>query len=144
MSGNPKGDRRERELVNRLEAAGFAPMRAPASGSATERELPDIICGNGTYGYAIEAKSSSGDPIYIDGEEVDDLRYFAEMLGLEARLAARFDHESWWFLTPSDCHRTESGNYRIKLEEAQSVGLRLNDLAGGTKQARLGDRDGVA
>ncbi|PSP42505.1 nucleoid-structuring protein H-NS, partial [Halobacteriales archaeon QH_2_66_30] len=30
---NAKGDRRERELVNRLDEAGFAVMRAPASGS---------------------------------------------------------------------------------------------------------------
>ena len=54
---------RERKLVNQLEEAGFAPMRAPASGSSTDRELPDVICENGTYGYAIEAKSSSGDSI---------------------------------------------------------------------------------
>lgn len=63
MLGNPKGNRRECELVNQFEEAGFAPMRAPASGSSTNRELPDVICGNGTYGYAIEAKSSSGEPI---------------------------------------------------------------------------------
>ncbi len=30
-----KVDRRERELVNHLDDAGFAMMRAPASGSAT-------------------------------------------------------------------------------------------------------------
>ena len=37
-----KGDRRERELVNALDEAGFAVMRAPASGAATDRELPDV------------------------------------------------------------------------------------------------------
>jgi len=36
VSANRKGDRRERELVNALDGAGFAVMRAPASGAATE------------------------------------------------------------------------------------------------------------
>jgi ABC-type phosphate/phosphonate transport system substrate-binding protein len=40
-----KGDRRERELVNRLDEAGFAVMRAPASRSAPDRELPDVLAG---------------------------------------------------------------------------------------------------
>jgi len=44
-------------------------MRAPASGSATERELPDVLAaGDGDTFYAIEAKSSAGDPIYLGGE----------------------------------------------------------------------------
>jgi len=47
MPTNKKGDRRERELVNRLDDAGFAVMRAPASGGATQRELPDVLAGNG-------------------------------------------------------------------------------------------------
>ena len=74
---NAKGDRRERELVTALDEAGFAVMRAPASGSATERELPDVLAGDGETFYAIEAKSSAGDPIYLSGEEVD----FAEFTG---------------------------------------------------------------
>jgi hypothetical protein len=45
MSANRKGDRRERELVNKLDDAGFAVMRAPASGSATARDLPDGLAG---------------------------------------------------------------------------------------------------
>ena len=59
MSSNRKGDRRERELVNRLDEAGFAVMRAPASGSATDRELPDVLAGDGGTFYAIEAKSTT-------------------------------------------------------------------------------------
>ena len=100
MPGNPKGDRRERELVNELDEAGFAVMRAPASGSATDRELPDVLAGrtdrcssrSNEQGaesdtdseplfYAIEAKSSSGNPIYLTGEEVEALVYFARNFG---------------------------------------------------------------
>ena len=67
MSSNRKGDRRERELVNRLDEAGVAVMRAPASGSATDRELPDGLAGDGGTCYAIQGKSTSGRPIYLSG-----------------------------------------------------------------------------
>jgi len=39
------GSDRERELVETLEATGYAAMRCPASGGATTRELPDVLCG---------------------------------------------------------------------------------------------------
>ena len=68
MSANRKGDRRERELVNRLDEAGFAVMRAPASGSATHRDLPDVLAGHDGQCYAIQANASSGDPIHLPGE----------------------------------------------------------------------------
>ena len=127
MSANRKGDRRERELVNALDAAGFAVMRAPASGSATERELPDVLAGNGTVFYAIEAKSSAGDPIYLTSEEVEALRYFAESFGAKPRIAARFDREEWAFFHPADII-TENGAYRVKKEFALDAGELLSDL----------------
>jgi len=39
------GARYERELVNALDACGYVAMRAPASGAATDRELPDVLAG---------------------------------------------------------------------------------------------------
>lgn len=78
---NRTGERRQRELVNRLNDTGFAVLRAPASGSATDRNLPDVLAGNGESVYAIEAKSSNGNPNYLDGSEVDALEFFAENFG---------------------------------------------------------------
>ena len=98
-NSNSKGDRRERELVNRLDERGFAVMRAPSSGSATERELPDVLAGDGDVFYAIEAKSSSGDPIYLDGTEVENLVYFARNFGAKPRIGARFDRGDQQFVT---------------------------------------------
>jgi Holliday junction resolvase len=119
MASNRKGDRRERELVNALDDAGFAVMRAPASGSATERELPDVLAGNGDAFYAVEAKSSSGDPIYLDNEEVYALVHvFAKNFGAIPRIAVRFDREDWYFFHPDDVHQTDGGNYRVKKEYA--------------------------
>ncbi|WP_435183868.1 Holliday junction resolvase Hjc [Halobellus sp. EA9] len=139
MSSNRKGDRRERELVNRLDEAGFAVMRAPASGSATDRELPDVLAGDGDVFYAIEAKSSSGRPIYLTGEEVEALIYFARNFGAKARIGVRFDRESWYFFHPGDLHVTDGGNYRVKKETALAEGESFESFVGGPAQARLTD-----
>ncbi len=136
---NRKGERRERELVNRLDDAGFAVMRAPASGSATDRDLPDVLAGNGERFYAIEAKSSSGDPIYIDGDEVDALVYFAENFGATPRIAIRFDKEAWAFFDPDELYETPGGNLRVKRETALSRGVDILELAGESSQFRLDD-----
>jgi len=125
---NAKGDRRERELVNRLDEAGFAVMRAPASGSATERELPDVLAGDGTDFYAIEAKSSSGDPIYLTGEEVEALVYFGRNFGAKPKIGVRFDREDWYFFHPADVYETDGGNYRVKKETALDAGDPLDAL----------------
>jgi Holliday junction resolvase len=130
MSSNEKGDRRERELVNELDAAGFAVMRAPASGSATARELPDVLAGNGDEFYAIEAKSSAGDPIYLTGEEIYALVHvFAKNFGATPRIAVRFDREDWYFFHPDAVHKTDGGNYRVKKELALAEGETIDDLA---------------
>lgn len=125
-----KGDRRERELVNMLDEAGFAVMRAPSSGSATARELPDILAGNGASLYAIEAKSSAGTPIYLDNDEVYGLVYFATNFGAKPRVGVRFDQERWYFFHPDDLHQTDGGNYRVKKETALAEGTDFERFAG--------------
>lgn len=136
---NRKGERRERQLVNLLDEVGFAVMRAPASGSATDRELPDVLAGNGNRFYAIEAKSSSGNPIYLDAAEVEALEYFADSFGAEARIGIRFDEQDWAFFNSDDLHVTPGGNYRVKAETALARCSDLWELAGESTQARLGE-----
>lgn len=132
-----KGDRRERELVNELDEAGFAVMRAPASGSATERELPDVLAGDGENFYAVEAKSSSGDPIYLTGEEVEALIYFAQNFGAKPRIGVRFDREDWYFFHPGDLHVTDGGNYRVKKETAIADGTDFAEFVGRSEKVTL-------
>ncbi|MES3518188.1 MAG: Holliday junction resolvase Hjc [Natronomonas sp.] len=136
-NSNRKGDRRERELVNKLDEAGFAVMRAPASGSATERELPDVLAGDGEQFLAIEAKSSAGDPIYLSGEEIEALVYFAQNFGAKPRVAVRFDREDWYFFHPGDLYTTDGGNYRVKRETAIRDGTDFPELAGDTERVTL-------
>jgi Holliday junction resolvase len=139
MSASRKGNRRERELVNALDDAGFAVMRAPASGAATERELPDVLAGNGGEFYAIEAKSSSGRPIYLEGEEVENLVYFARNFGAKPRIAVRFDREDWFFFHPGDLYTTDKGSYRVKKETALADGTDFAELVGDTERTSIGD-----
>ncbi len=134
---NAKGDRRERELVNKLDEAGFAVMRAPASGSATERELPDVLAGNSEVFYSIEAKSSAGDPIYLTGEEVYALVYFSRNFGAKPRIAVRFDREDWYFFHPDDLYQTDGGNYRVKKETALADGVDFDELTGHSEKVTL-------
>ena len=134
---NSKGNRRERELVNRLDEAGFAVMRAPASGSATERDLPDVLAGDGEQFYAIEAKSSAGDPIYLDGDEVESLLYFSQNFGARARVGVRFDREAWFFFHPGDLYTTDGGNYRVKKETALADGTDFDELVGDSMRTNL-------
>ncbi|UPM42051.1 Holliday junction resolvase Hjc [Halocatena salina] len=136
---NRKGERRERELVNLLDEHGFAVMRAPASGSATERELPDVLAGNGSVFYAIEAKSSGSDSIYLSGEEVESLVFFARNFGAKPRIGVRFDREDWYFFHPGDLYVTEGGNYRVKRETALSSGTDLTELTGESTKTALTD-----
>lgn len=127
---NKKGDRRERELVNLLDEEGYAVLRAPASGGGTKRHLPDMLAGNGDIFYALEAKSSSGDPIYLAAEEIAALLYFAENFGAKTRIGVRFDREDWYFFRPEELYRTSGGNYRVKKETALADGQTLSELCG--------------
>jgi len=139
MSSNRKGDRRERELVNALDESGFAVMRAPASGSATERELPDVLAGDGETFYAIEAKSSAGDPIYLEGREIEALLFFAQNFGAKPRVGVRFDREDWYFFHPGDLYTTDGGNYRVKKETAVAEGVDFAEFVGDSQKVTLAE-----
>lgn len=130
---NAKGDRGERELVNWLDADGWTVIRAPASGSATTRDLPDVLAADDGTFIATEVKLSGGDPIYLDSEEVQSLVNFARDFGADARVAVKFDlepddfaygedHPGFYLLSVDDLHETPGGNYRVKKQTALEVG----------------------
>jgi len=135
-----KGDRHERTLVNCLDALGYAVIRAPSSGSATTRELPDVLAGSEGLFYAFELKSASGSRLYIEQAEVDDLVHFATMFGAEPRIAVRFDlergddafgeatHPGFYVREIEDLYRTDSGNYRVDKQQAVEVGTPVQNL----------------
>lgn len=125
-NSNAKGDRRERELVTALDEAG-----------ATTRELPDVLAGDGETFYAIEAKSSAGNPIYLSGEEIEALVYFARNFGAKPRVGVRFDREDWYFFHPGDLYQTDGGNYRVKKETALADGTDFAEFTGESRKVTL-------
>ena len=134
------GSDRERELVDTLEATGFAAMRCPASGGATDRDLPDVLAGKNGHRpgtpirdvpvkcVAIELKSGKSTTLYVQPEEVEALQSFAERFGATPLLAARFTSRASpvriYGVRPSDARKTDSGNYGLPqsdIEERASV-----------------------
>ena len=130
MSGK-KGSRYERELVNRFESLGWGALRCPASGGATDRELPDILAGLALDGpskdfpisraLAIELKSGKSTTLYVDKEEVYALRSFAESFGATPLLCARFTTQA----SSTDVYLVKPQNARMT---PKAYGLPLSDI----------------
>lgn len=126
-----KGDRRERELTNKLDDDGFAVIRAPASGSRTERELPDVLAADGDNTYAIESKASSGGKVYLDKQKVQGLDWFAKKFNAVPLAAFRWDRTEWLFLHTIDLYDTGGDTFRGSKERARERGYTYQDLLEG-------------
>lgn len=128
--------RYERELVNALDALGWGVMRAPSSGSATARELPDVLalegreregrlsCHSVRQAWAIEHKSGVSSTLYVGEGEVEALTRFCRATGTVPLLCARpttqatgTDH---YLVRPRAARRTQgvaAGNYGLPVAE---------------------------
>ena len=132
-----KGSAEERDLVHKLWDKNFAAMRAPASGGATKRPLPDVLAGNGKIYLAIEVKTTSKEKIYIDSPQIDGLCEFCNLFGAEPYLGVKFKFTKWLFLPPDKIDRTRSNNYRVEKEVALKKGLELDEITGKDKQLKF-------
>lgn len=129
MNAKTKGSKYERELVQRFWDAGFGVIRAPTSGGATSRALPDIVAGNGRVYYAIEVKMRRKFPIYIRREQVRELEEFSERFGAKAFIAIKLPYKAWKFV-PVEFLSRKGKNYKVG-EEEYLKGLELEDLLEG-------------
>lgn len=132
-----KGSREERELVKMLWEADCAAMRAPASGGATKKPLPDVIAGNGKIYLAIEVKSTSQERIYIDSGKIDALVEFSDIFGAQPYVGAKFKRKKWRFVRIEHLHKTRNENYRLDKELAFEKGIELDELTGRSKQVKF-------
>jgi Holliday junction resolvase len=131
------GSIEERDLVHKLWDSGFAAMRAPASGGATKKPLPDVLAGNGKLYLAIEVKSTKQDHIYIDNLKIANLIEFSNIFGAIPYVGAKFTREPWRFIKLEDLHVTRSKNYRVNKELAFSKGLEFDEIIGVDTQTKL-------
>lgn len=124
MSNKSKGSNAERELLGLFREHGWRSARVAGSGVNDESPC-DLIAGKaGKTGKAVEAKSSKKTRIYISRAQVEDFLMFAEMTGLEAVFAARFNREGWFFLKP-EMLESSGGNWVISLEQSKTKGKRF-------------------
>ena len=121
---NRRGFKEERELVNKLERLGFAVLRAPASGSGTKSDRPDIIAGRRGFCIALEVKTTNRRVLYVGLESLDQLVRFSNRFGANPYLAVKFKRSGygWLLLKPEDLEKG-CKYYKITLEEAYRRGV---------------------
>jgi len=128
MNIKSKGTRYERDLVDALYEAGFGVIRAPSSGGATSRELPDIVAGNGKIYLAIEVKFTKELPLYIRAEQIEDLIEFSKRFGAKPLVAVKLPRREWRFVRVDMLQKTARGK-RYKLDgDAYVNGLTFSEL----------------
>jgi Holliday junction resolvase len=132
-----KGSAEERDLVHKLWDREFAAMRAPASGGATKKPLPDVIAGNGNIYLAIEVKTTTKDKIYIDHPQIDALYEFSDTFGANPYIGVKFKYTKWLFLEPKNVERTKNNNYKIEKNFALEKALELDEITGKVKQIKF-------
>lgn len=113
------GSDRERELARILNNQGYHVIRAPSSGSATQRSLPDLFFAKNGEKTACELKYTGEDRAYYTQDEVEALKEFAAAFSAYTRLVARFKQDTTWYTCdPRNAGRTEQGNYVVHRELA--------------------------
>jgi len=119
-----KGVREERELVRILDGLGFAVLRAPASGSRTKLDRPDLLAGRKGFIIALEVKSTSRETLYLREETVAQLLRFSKRFGAKPFLAVKFKHKRRrWLLVEVEGFRRTGRGFKLTLREALKKGF---------------------
>lgn len=128
-----KGSRYERKLVSAFDSIGddddtavsdeWFVSKEAASGSATERDLPDVTAARNGVVWVMELKSvdvNKNTKIWVSEEKVDGLVWLATNLGGEPRLVARWinaQDTTFYAYHPEELRRTEAGSYVLDFED---------------------------
>ena len=113
------GSNYERKLANILDEHGYHVIRAPSSGSATTRSLPDIAYSKPTEEtVCVELKTTGKDIAYFSKDEVEDLQEFAVAFHGVARLCARFKQDTTYYLCRVSDARENAKSYAVSKDIA--------------------------
>lgn len=101
----------ERQFANLLDEKEYHVIRAPSSGSATKRSLPDLAFSKESEEtICVELKTTSRDIAYYTDQEVEALKEFAAAFHGVPRLAARFKGDTTFYTYRiKDARITDSG-----------------------------------
>ena len=116
----------ERQLANELDQRGYHVIRAPSSGSATQRDLPDIAYSKpGETPVFLELKTTGQNVAYYTEDEVEALARFATAFNGHSRLCARFKGDTnYYTLKPMNARRTDTNRFAVDREMQLKI---LND-----------------
>ena len=115
-----KGSAAERDLVAMFWATGkWSALRIAGSGRMNFPS-PDVLAGNGSQVFAIEVKSTKHKLQYIDAEQIQQLKEFAEKFGAVPLVAVKFSSE-WHFYKPEDMGVTKNGKHVVHKEKHANV-----------------------
>jgi len=143
VSMTQSGVQAERNLVHLFWNAGFAVLRAPASGGGTLLPRPDLIVGSKERQkfFVLEIKTARKDVIYINEDQIKGLLEFASRIGFEAILGVKFKkHRSGFLflLVPDELEQVKnSSNYKITFALASQKGRTFGELIGDYQQKKL-------
>ncbi len=127
MSNKAKGSNAERELLKLFTENGWRALRVAGSGVNDESPCDLIAAKLGHKGYAIEAKSSRKDRIYISKSQIEDFVLYSSIIGLKPVIAVRFSYEGWLFMSPEKL--VDSGkNFVVSREYAKLNGLKFGQF----------------
>ncbi|MFW9924261.1 MAG: Holliday junction resolvase Hjc [Candidatus Thorarchaeota archaeon] len=137
------GIQAERDLVHLFWDAGFAVLRAPASGGGTILPRPDIIAGNTKKQkfFVLEIKTARKDTLYIDEQQINGLLEFASRIGFLPILGVKFKHRRKGFMfleIPQQLEEVKnSSNYKVTFALASKNAKSFGELIGEFEQKKL-------
>jgi Holliday junction resolvase len=127
MSSKSKGSKAERELLQLFTEMGWKAARVAGSGK-NDNTFCDLIAGkHGRKGFAIEAKSSKKNRIYITKKQIEEFMVFTSLMGLKPVVALRFNREGWHFLDPKYMEDT-GGNWVVSLDRVKTKGKKFGQF----------------
>lgn len=121
-----KGIAAERELLHLLWDRGFGGCRVAGSGSAPHPSC-DLIVGDGKRRYAIECKTSHRKNVYLNREQVENLKEFAGKIGAVPLIAMKFAREQWRCIKPEKLEPTEKGLV-VSIDRLKKIGKSIDQL----------------
>ncbi len=126
MSVKSKGINAERDLVKKFWAENIPAIRVAGSGSS-RFPSPDLLVGSPSKKIAIEVKITKENKKYFKKEEIEQLKEFCTLFGIEGWVAIKFNKNEWLFL-PLSCFSVKDKSHCISLETLRAKGVSFEEL----------------
>lgn len=126
MSRKGKGINAERDLIHKFWNNKWCAVRIAGSGSMRYPSA-DVLATNKLRKLAIECKTAKKPWKYIEKEDINQLKEFADLFNAEPYIAIKFNKKEWLFLTLEDLEETNK-NFMINIKKAEIKGILFEEL----------------